>query len=140
MKVATAGNWRRGHARGFTLVELMVSMVLGLLVVGSVIGVLLANKRSYGTNQGLSQVQESARTAYELLAHDIRQADGSGCGTAARTANVLNGGATWWDTWFGLVAYDAAQTDPAVAIGTAVGDRVAGTDSIHVESLDGAGL
>ncbi len=127
-------------ARGFTLVELMISMLLGLLVVGSVIGVLLANKRSYGTNQGLSQVQESARTAYELLAHDIRQSDGNGCGSSARTANVLDASADWWRDWIGLVAYDSTEVDPAVAIGTGVGERVAGTDSIQVESIDGAAL
>jgi type IV pilus assembly protein PilW len=140
MRVSSAGNRLKGQASGFTLVELMISMLLGLLVVGSVIGVLLANKRSYGTNQGLSQVQESARTAYELLAHDIRQADGNGCGNTARTANVLAAGPAWWDTWFGLAAFDATEADPAVAIGAAVGERVAGTDSIHVESMDGPGL
>ena len=128
------------RAQGFTLVELMISMLLGLLVVGSVIGVLLANKRSYGTNQGLSQVQESARTAYELLAHDIRESDGNGCGSSLRTANVLTASGLWWQDWIGLTGYDSTEVDPAVAIGTAVGERVAGTDSIHIESIDGTAL
>ena len=128
------------RARGFTLIELMISMLLGLLIVGAVIGVMLANKRSYNTNQGLGQVQESARTAFELLAHDIRQTDGNGCGTSARTANVLVAGALWWQNWFGVRGYDSTEVDPAVAVGAGVGDRVAGTDSIHVESIDGAAL
>ncbi len=126
-------------ARGFTLIELLISMLLGLVVVGSVIGVMLANKRSYGTNQGLSQVQESARTAYELLAHDIREGGGNGCGTAF-TANTLTAGALWWQNWFGVTGVDQTQIDPAVAIGTAVGERVAGTDAIRVQSIDGAAL
>jgi type IV pilus assembly protein PilW len=126
--------------RGFTLIELLIAMVLGLVIVGSVMAVMLANKRSYRTNEGLSQVQESARTAYELLAHDLRQADGNGCGSSARTGNVLTAGTLWWQNWFGITGFDSTQVDPAVAIGTAVGERVAGTDSIRVESMDGTGL
>jgi type IV pilus assembly protein PilW len=126
--------------RGFTLVELLIAMVLGLVIVGSVMAVMLANKRSYNTNSGLTQVQESARSAYELLAHDLRQTDGNGCGSSANTANVLTAGTLWWQNWFGITGYDSTQADPAVAIGTAVGERVAGTDSIRVESMDGPGL
>jgi type IV pilus assembly protein PilW len=127
-------------ARGFTLVELMIAMVLGLVIIGSVMAAMLANKRSYRTNEGLAQVQESARTAFELLAHDIRQSDGNGCGRSLRTANVLTAGTQWWQNWYGMTGYDSTQVDPAVAIGTGVGERVAGTDSIHVESMDEAGL
>ncbi|MEO6080401.1 MAG: prepilin-type N-terminal cleavage/methylation domain-containing protein [Steroidobacteraceae bacterium] len=136
---ATA-RWPASRARGFTLIELMISMVLGLVIVGSVMGVMLANKRTYSTTEGLSQVQESARTAYELLAHDIRQADGNGCGTSTGTANVLASTALWWQSWFGIRGFDSSQTDSAVAFGTGVGERVAGTDSIRVESMDGTGM
>ncbi len=127
-------------ARGFTLIELMISMLLGLLVVGSVLGVLLANRRSYDTNNGLSQVQESARSAYELLAQEVRQADGTGCGNTTRTANVLDPSGLWWQNWIGLTAYDSTEVDPAVAMGGGIGQRVAGTDSIQLQSLSGAGL
>jgi type IV pilus assembly protein PilW len=126
--------------RGFTLVELMIAMVLGLVIVGSVMAVMLANKRSYRTNEGLSQVQESARTAFELLAHDLRQADGNGCTSSARTANVLTPRPLWWQDWFGIAGYDQTEADPAVAIGAAIGERVAGTDSIGMQSMDGTGL
>jgi type IV pilus assembly protein PilW len=118
----------------------MISMILGLLIIGAVIGVMMSNRRSYSTNTGLGQVQESARTAFELLAHDIRQADGNGCGNIARTANVLTAGALWWQNWFGVRGYNSTQADPAVAIGGAVGERVAGTDAVHVESIDGTTL
>jgi type IV pilus assembly protein PilW len=128
------------RSRGFTLVELMIAMVLGLVIVGSVMAVMLANKRSYRTNEGLSQVQESARTAFELLAHDLRQADGNGCTTSTRTTNVLTPRTAWWHDWFGMAGYDQTEADPAVAIGTADGERVAGTDSIAMQSMDGAGL
>jgi type IV pilus assembly protein PilW len=132
---------KRSAARGFTLIELMVAMVLGLIVVGGVISVMLANKRSYRTNEGLAQVQESARTAFELMARDIRQSAGNGCDNNNRTANLLGTGA-WWQGWYGIRGFDGATAnpDPAVADGTALNTRVAGTDSIHVQGLEDAGL
>lgn len=131
----------RARSGGFTLIELMIAMLLGLVIVGSVMGVMLANRRTNRTTEGLSQVQESARTAYELLAHDLRQADGNGCLSSETVPeNVLNAAAgLWWQNWVGIRAYNSTQTDPAVAIGTAVGERVAGTDSIRVQSIDGNG-
>jgi type IV pilus assembly protein PilW len=114
----------------------MISMVLGLIVIGGVVSVMLANKRSYRTNEGLAQIQESARTAFELMARDIRQAGGNGCDNNNRVGNVLNNG-LWWSTWFGVTGFDGSQTDTAVIDGTSFQERVPGTDSIHVQSLTG---
>lgn len=127
------------HA-GFTLVELMISMVLGLVVIGGAISVLLANRRSYQTNEGLSQVQESARTAFEILTRDVRQSGVSGCENSGRVANVLTAGAAWWQTWVGIAGYDNEQADPAVEFSTATADRVTGTDSIQLQGIEGNGL
>ena len=55
---------------GFTLVELMIAMVLGLVIIGGATSLIVANRQSYRTNEGLSQVQESARTAVELLSRE----------------------------------------------------------------------
>ena len=130
----------RVRMRGFNLVELMVAMVLGLVIIGGVIGVLLANKRSYGINQGLSQVQETARTAFELMARDIRQSAGNGCDNPTRTSNLLTGGTNWWQTWWGMTGVNNGGTDPAVTASAAVGDWVAGTDTIHVQGIEGSGM
>jgi type IV pilus assembly protein PilW len=131
---------KRVAAKGFTLIELMIAMVLGLIVVAGVISVMVANKRSYRTNEGLAQVQESARTAFELMARDIRQSGGNGCDNNNRTANLLIAGGFWWQNWFGVRGIDSADVDPAVAVGTTIGTRVAGTDSLHVQGIEGAGL
>ena len=128
------------RSRGMTLVELMISMVLGLVVIGSVISVLVANKQSYRTNEALAQVQESARTAFELLARDVQQAGSTGCDNTGRIANVLNPGTEWWQTWFGITGYDAAQADPAVPVGTGDEERVNGTDSLQLQGVEGNGL
>lgn len=126
--------------KGFTLVELMISMVLGLVVIGAVVSVMLANKRTYRTGTAMSEIQESARTAFELLARDIRQSGATGCDNSGKVANVLNAGTNWWQTWFSIKGFEGADTDPAVAVGSGVADRVSGTDSIEIQSIVGAGL
>lgn len=129
------------HASGFTLVELMVSMVLGLIVIGGALGAMLANRQSYRTNEGLSQIQENARIAFELLARDIRQAGVTGCDSSGRIANTLNPGTRWWQNWFGLLGYEGTQPDTAVGFGTSSpNNRVPGTDSIQVQGVEGIGF
>jgi type IV pilus assembly protein PilW len=139
----------RRHA-GFSLIELMIAMVLGLVVIAGAGSVFLASSRTYQTNQALSEVQTNSRVAFELLARDIRQAGLNGCNSSGRMANVLNNGpngpsynpgADWYTDWNNAVhGYDSSQTDPAVATGTGTGQRVAGTDSIQVLGVESSGL
>jgi type IV pilus assembly protein PilW len=128
-----------GRNRGFTLVELMVSMVLGLVIIGGATGVIIANRQSYRTNEGLSQLQESARSAFELMARDIRQAGVTGCDSNGRVANVVQtaSGAEWWQTWFGMEGFAGDTEDGAVVFGTDPRQRIEGTDSLLVQGLDG---
>ncbi len=94
---------------GLTLVELMVAMLLGLVVIGAVVSVLLSSRQSYTTNNGLSQVQDNARIAFELMARDIRQAGSSPCGNG--TVNDVLGGSGWyrWVNGAGLFGVDNAN-------------------------------
>lgn len=133
---------RIGGSRGFTLIELMVSMLLGLVIIGGATSVILANRQSYRTNEALSQVQESARTAFELLARDAREAGINGCDSSGGMANVLStsSGTEWWQTWFGIAGYDGTATNPAVLISTNTAERVSGTDSIILQGIQGTGL
>ena len=124
-------------ALGFTLVELMVALLLGLIVIGGATSIMLANRQSYRTNEALSQVQESARTAFELLARDLRQAGATGCDNTGRVGSVLGAG-PWWTDWRGLVGYEAGTENPAASIGTEPEERVAGTDSFQIRSTEGA--
>ena len=129
------------RSRGFSLVELMVAMALGLVIVGGVVSVLTANKRSYRTNEGLAQLQETARSAYELMARDVRQSGTTGCDNARKMTNVLaNSSTNWWEAWEGVHGFDNAEADSAVSTGTATNNRVAGTDSLRLRGIDGPGF
>jgi type IV pilus assembly protein PilW len=129
---------------GFTLIELMVAMVLGLIVVSGVVSVFLANQRTYRTNQALGDVQDGSRIAFELMARDIRDAGLTGCGNAGRVANVVNpSGASWWNDWSNAVhGYGAgtASADPALTVGTVATSQVSGTDSLQLLGAADTGL
>jgi type IV pilus assembly protein PilW len=123
----------RRQARGFTLVELMVALVLGLVVTLVVVNVFLANKQVVRVNEQMARVQENARYAIEVLARDLREAGAIPCGAVA-VANVLNNqSSNWWAQWgTGIRGYEA--DDPAFPrpIGTSDGNRAAGTDAVIV--------
>lgn len=124
------------RACGFSLIELMVAMMLGLVVVGGVISVFLSNQRVYQTNRALSDVQDGSRIAFEMLARDIRNAGLTACSNSGRVANVLkigpaNGGTTWWGNWNNAVRGFEGDDD-AVPAGTGEADRVAGEPSLQL--------
>ena len=77
---------------GFTLVELMVAMVLGLIIIGSTAQVFLANKQTFRLNQALARVQEDGRFAMQSISRDLRMAGYIGCSSRQQIAvnNVAN--------------------------------------------------
>ena len=147
--IIRGGTMRRAFRRpesvaGFTLIELMVAMLLGLIVIAGVVSVFLANQRSYRTNQALSDVQDGSRIAFEMMARDIRDAGLTGCNNNGRVANVVNpSGAAWWNDWSNAVhgyGSGTTTTDPALTVGTAVKDQVSGTDSLQLLGAADTGL
>ena len=130
---------QRERESGLTLVELMIAMVLGLFVIGGVISVTLSNSQTYRTNQALAQIQESTRSAFEILARETRQATAIGCGNTNRIANTLNAAGNWWQDWISIEAYAGNEVARGVAFGTNAGERVEGTDAIFIQGMqDGA--
>lgn len=129
---------QRRHAGGFTLVELMVALVLGLIVSGAALALFVTNRQTYAATESLRRIEDNARTGYELLARDLREAGGNDCGRGVTTSNVLNSPASnWYTDWgAGIVGYEGtvAMPAPAPAFGTGVGQRVSGTDAIDLRA------
>ncbi|MGQ0620029.1 MAG: PilW family protein [Panacagrimonas sp.] len=59
---------------GFSLVELMISMAIGLLVLAGVATVFLGSRQTYRTQDSMGQVQESGRFLSYLMVPYVRQA------------------------------------------------------------------
>ncbi|MCH8476830.1 MAG: prepilin-type N-terminal cleavage/methylation domain-containing protein, partial [Wenzhouxiangella sp.] len=69
------------NSYGFSLVELMIAMILGLLVVAGVIQLFVGNRITYSNNEALARVQESGRFALEIIKPFVRGVGDSGfCG------------------------------------------------------------
>jgi type IV pilus assembly protein PilW len=127
----------RRAAQGFGLVEAMVSLALGLLVVGAAMVIFMGTRQANGSTDNLSRVAESVRTSYDLLTRELREAGGTPCDAQVLASNVLNaaqgGTPSWWATWGeGLRGYASTAAFPGAAIGSAVGERVSGTEAVVV--------
>lgn len=63
------------HAQsGLTLVELLVSVTLGLVVIAALVGVFVANNRNYRQNEALALLQDNARFALDVVSRDVAMA------------------------------------------------------------------
>lgn len=69
----------RHWAQGFSLVEMMIALLLGLIVLGAAFVLFVGNLRTFNSNDGQNRVQENARVAYEMLATDVRSAGTTAC-------------------------------------------------------------
>lgn len=59
---------------GFTLIELMITLVLSLIITYAIAQILMSSNRSSVTSDGMSQSQETGRFVMSYLANNIRQA------------------------------------------------------------------
>lgn len=119
---------------GFSLVELMVALALGLVIIGGVISIFLTNQQAFRTTEGLSRLQENARLSFELMARELRQAGGNVCGTDL-VVNMLkaNDWSTDWNAGT-IQGYEGNVAAPSLSFGTATAERLNGTDAIRILS------
>jgi len=122
--------------QGFSIVELLIAMVLGLLVVGSALAIFLSNRQTYTATEGVGRTSENARLAFELMARDLRESGSTPCGNSRLTVStVLNGaGTNWYDWQTAMTGYDGGVVMPGVAFGTTLRERIAGTDAVELHS------
>ncbi|WP_018410590.1 prepilin-type N-terminal cleavage/methylation domain-containing protein [Methyloversatilis thermotolerans] len=119
---------------GSSLIELMIALAIGLFITAAAISLMLGNRQTYDTTEGLSRIQESARIAFELLARDLREAGLNSCGGARQFVNILNSPSSlWWTQWNGgLRGYGGSDAFSGAAFGSAVGQRATGTSALHI--------
>ncbi|MEH6824820.1 MAG: PilW family protein [Motiliproteus sp.] len=92
---------------GFSMVELMVAMTLGLLLTAAVLQAFVGAKQTYEFQQEFSRIQENGRFAMEFLSRDIRQADYWGClNDGVKVQSILNGSGGPDDFAAGLFGFD----------------------------------
>lgn len=120
---------------GFTLIELMVAITIGLFLSAVVGGVFVSSKDAFNYQDAMSRLQENARFAMERISRDVRMAGYRGCGDLSKVANTVNNGSTsWWLNFttpvMGYNNLSASQTQFPSAI--------AGSDAIVLLGVDGS--
>lgn len=123
---------------GFSLVELMIGMTIGLLVLAGVSSAYLASSRAGGESQAASEQVENGRQAIEYISYDLRHAGyfgqlssfpapGAALPDPCETANLV----TLYNAMaFPVQAYDAPAATPLNCLGAS--DFVPGTDVLVV--------
>lgn len=129
----------RSLQRGLSLIELMISITLGLLLTAAVIQVFLSSRGVFRTQDSMSRLQENGRFAVDFMTRDIRMAGFIGCPVLDRIA----GSGSF--NRHGLVAdFDAEGIVEGSVVGTGVTvgtiPLAAGTDRLTIRKTLGVSL
>lgn len=73
---------------GFSLIEMMIAMVLGLLLISGIITVFAGSKQSAQLNSTMALLQEHGRFALNAIVSDVRMAGFQGCVDSRVNANI----------------------------------------------------
>ena len=139
-------NRSRRSAGGFSLVEMMIALVLGLIVVAGLIQVLLANRKSYQLQQGTNILQQNMRFASDRIGWSLRMADfwGGNPGsvvTGSPSVTARGDCKSDWilDTREGVYGYEGGTTFP---LSGCVDDKdyVKGSDVLVTRYVDADGM
>lgn len=119
--------------RGVGLVEIMISLTLGLLVTGAIVQIYLTTKRQNDMQTSLTGRQEASRFAAQIIQRDAQMAGFRGClrdlGTVVNTLNNSND--FLYDFGQHVVGFDNAAGLPA-----SITNVVAGTDVLTLRTVD----
>ena len=131
------------YTRGFSLVEMMVAVTIGLIILAAVSGIFVTSKSTYNTTDSLARLQENARFAVHYLQYPLRMAGYYGCLKDIRSvASTVNG--TTFSTAALQIPIDALKpsepkwypsTSTALPTGTGWTYR-SGTDAILIRTTD----
>ncbi|MAR00325.1 MAG: hypothetical protein CMI00_07280 [Oceanospirillaceae bacterium] len=111
MKSASVFSGRNTLSSGFTLVELLVAMTLGLLISYFVSDILVASNRNSSVSRDLSQAQEAGRFAISFLNRSLMKAGYGPDGALDQPYEPLCSGSA------GMCTTDSSSND--------TGDRIA---------------
>jgi len=119
--------------RGMTLVELLVSAVLAIFLIGGIIQIFVGNRVMFAFNDGVSRIQENARFSLEHIAFTSRMAGYSGCLADTAVFNNLAGAANPFrdDINNGVQGFDANGTGIGDSFAAGATDPAGSTNTLN---------
>lgn len=129
----------RSH-RGFSLVELMVAMVVGLIILGTVSAIMVNANKNYTATDSTARLQENARFAMHFITTDLRRAGYFGCtDDISVLKSTLNGsggaGGLALNALEGVEAVGTGLWQPST-VSTSFTSPVLGSDAFAIRYLD----
>ena len=73
---------------GFTMVEVLVAMTLGIIVLGATIGMQITHQSSFKITDNKLFMQTNARFAFEFISNSMRELGAAGCRTVGSYQNI----------------------------------------------------
>ena len=127
----------RTAMRGLTIIELLISMVLGLTLAAGVTQVYVGNSQIARDQEARAQMQENGRFATSFLANELRMAGYLGCLASLEAADInstLDSPPASFQPAVGLQGWEASGTAPGVAYSSAEDVAVTSTAAGWVTS------
>lgn len=106
----------RHRQAGLTLIELMISLVIGLLILGALLVAYLGSRSAYRSNDSLARVQEAGRFSLDFIAQDARMSGFIGCRSRnltiddQSTVNITSPAVTFNGSRDGIRGFDGSNT------------------------------
>jgi len=133
--------YRVRRTQGFTLIEMMIAMTLGLMVIASAITVFSGTRKSIDLNSALTDLQDNARFGMDAITRDIRMSGFQGCVDINTAAAKILADAAPTDDYFNTavtasVVKEDGTWNPAAPTGfTIPDDRAKPVPGTHALSL-----
>lgn len=131
---------------GISIIELMITLTLGLFIVGGIMYVFSSSRTVFSSNDAVARIQEDGRMAMERLTRVVRQAGFMGCSNSQSvTPHIIadsdkDGNTTEHATFAlgdGIRVFDngVGWDDISPSLNTTAITRIAGTDVIQIKGL-----
>lgn len=91
--MASKINFFKSKQAGLSLIELMISIAVGLVVVSGVISMFVSTVKSNADNLKMTRLNQELRMVMDIMSRDIRRAGFRGDGATATTASPFTMGA-----------------------------------------------
>ncbi|QBR85357.1 hypothetical protein E3983_07985 [Legionella israelensis] len=122
-------------SRGFSIVELMVSIALGTLIIATVGEIYLSNRTTNTIQAALARLQENGRYANFLLSKELRMAGFHGCGNQSKinTTNLVSNQPNLSDYDIAIKGYDGLSSSFSPSLPTYLtANPVPGNDVLEI--------
>ncbi|MEM8560631.1 MAG: PilW family protein [Pseudomonadota bacterium] len=133
---------QRKSAAGFSLIELMISILLGLIIISGAVSVYLGTKRSFNEADQVATLSENGRFALQLMSNSVRHINffggafpadirmGSSLDTSV--ADNCSGDASAYDTANSMFAVRATSA----SVLNCITDAVPNTDVLVIKGVE----